>query len=85
MAHRGSIEIIKDIEPYRAVAEDVATGNAPVITSRSAHREFLRRNNYLEVGNEFNKGPRPRQHIEIDSPRPELTRAVREVMERQRR
>jgi len=25
------------------------------ITSRSQHREFLRRNNFVEVGNEYNK------------------------------
>lgn len=76
-----SIQIIKDIEPYRAVAVDVATGKAPVIKSRADHKAFLKRNGYVEVGNER---PRPRQHIEIDSPRPELTRAVREVLSRER-
>lgn len=45
--------IIPDIEPYEATGGDVAiNGERPVITSRSKHREFLRRNNYEEVGNE---------------------------------
>lgn len=47
-----SLQIIKDIEPYQAVATDVATGKPPRIKSRSQHREFLKRNNYVEVGNE---------------------------------
>ena len=50
--------IIGDSQPYRAVATDVATGTAPVITSRSQHREFLRRNNYIEIGNETPAAPR---------------------------
>ena len=45
--------VMPDIEPYRATAGDVALkGDQPVISSRSRHREFLRRNNYTEVGNE---------------------------------
>lgn len=47
-----SIQIIKDIEPYKAAAVDVATGKRPQISSRSDHREFLKRNKYIEVGNE---------------------------------
>jgi hypothetical protein len=45
--------IISDIEPYRAVASDVACGGKrPVIGGRRQHREFLQRNGYVEVGNE---------------------------------
>lgn len=44
--------ISRDIEPYQAMGTDVATGKAPVITSRSHHREYLKRNGYVEVGNE---------------------------------
>jgi len=45
--------IMTDIEPYKATAGDVALdGEAPIITSRSRHKEFLRRNNYEEVGTE---------------------------------
>lgn len=38
-----------DLEPYVAVAGDMA---GKVIRSRREHREFLRRNNFQEVGNE---------------------------------
>lgn len=41
--------ILGDIKPYRAVTGDRA---GKWITSRSEHREFLRRNNLEEVGNE---------------------------------
>ncbi len=38
-----------DITPYRAVAGDRA---GEMITSRREHREFLKRNRFVEVGNE---------------------------------
>lgn len=41
--------VIGDIEPYQAITGDMA---GKWITSRSQHREFLRRNNLVEVGNE---------------------------------
>lgn len=41
--------VLGDIEPYQAVTGDMA---GKWITSRSEHREFLRRNNLIEVGNE---------------------------------
>ena len=44
-----SHHIIPDIEPYVAVAGDMA---GKVISSRKEHREFLRRNNFQEIGNE---------------------------------
>lgn len=45
--------IIRDIEPYRAMGSDVACGGKrPVINSRSEHRSYLRRNGYVETGNE---------------------------------
>lgn len=47
-----SIQIIKDISPYKAVAVDKRTGKVPVIKSRREHKEFLRSNGYVEVGNE---------------------------------
>lgn len=50
--------IIKDIEPYKSVAVDKATGQRPTIGGRAQHREFLRNNNYLEIGNEFVKPKR---------------------------
>jgi hypothetical protein len=38
-----------DIQPYRAITGDM---QGKWITSRSKHREFLRRNDLVEVGNE---------------------------------
>jgi hypothetical protein len=83
-ANRGaaSIQIIADIQPYQAIAADVATGKPPPrIGSRREHREFLKRNKYVEVGNEWNK-PRERPTVQIDSPREDIRRAVREVLGR---
>jgi putative FmdB family regulatory protein len=39
--------VMPDLKPYKAVA-----GDQPWITSRAQHREFLRSNNLIEVGNE---------------------------------
>lgn len=44
--------VISDIDPYRSVAADKATGTRQVIGGRRQHREFLSRNGYREVGNE---------------------------------
>ena len=44
--------IISDLSDYQAVATDIATGKPPMVTSRSQHREFLKRNGYQEMGNE---------------------------------
>lgn len=44
-----SHSVIGDIEPYQAVTGDMA---GKWITSRSEHRDYLRRNNLVEVGNE---------------------------------
>lgn len=57
---------VSDIEPYRAIASDVAcNGLRPVIGGRRQHREFLNRNGYTEVGNDtgFNHrvGPSARE------------------------
>jgi hypothetical protein len=41
--------IIEDIKPYVAIAGDMA---GKQISGRKQHREFLRRNNLQEVGNE---------------------------------
>lgn len=47
------LQIIRDIDPYRAAGADVAAGNKrPLIGGRRQHREFLSRNGYVEVGNE---------------------------------
>lgn len=49
--------VMGDIDPYRAVAADV-DGKRHVIGGRRQHREFLARNNYTEVGNEYVR-PKP--------------------------
>jgi len=46
--------VISDIEPYRAAGSDIACGGRrPMIMGRRQHREFLNRNGYTEIGNEF--------------------------------
>lgn len=42
-----------DIQPYQAMFIDKASGVAPLVTSRSQHRELLRRNGLQEIGNEI--------------------------------
>lgn len=71
--------VAPDIGPYQAVAVDVATGRPPVINSRSAHREFLKRNGYVEVGNESvgRKAGEVRGDFNL---RGDLTNATREVL-----
>jgi len=41
---KGGVSILSDIEPYQNMKD------RGWITSRSQHREFLRRNNFVEVG-----------------------------------
>jgi hypothetical protein len=49
--------IIPDILGYQTIACDVANnGNKSYISSRSRHREFLRDNNLVEVGNDYDAG-----------------------------
>ena len=73
--------VVEDIKPYQAVALDKTTGKAPVITSRKEHKEFLRRNNLVEVGNEM---PKPKAKEADHNVRPELTQATHEVMRKYR-
>ena len=47
-APKGGVSIMRDIEPYQNMKD------RGWITSRSQHREFLRRNNFVEGGNEQN-------------------------------
>jgi hypothetical protein len=59
------LQVVRDIEPYRAVASDVAAGGQrPVISGRRQHREFLKRNGYVEHGNEMPKRQLPRHDRE---------------------
>lgn len=47
---KSGLFVIPDIEPYKAVAGDMA---GKWITGRKQHREFLKRNGFQEVGNEY--------------------------------
>ena len=77
--------VAPDIQAYQAVAVDVATGKPPVISSRSAHRDFLKRNGYTEVGNESIGRNRKEGEVRGDfNLRKELTDATREVLGKQR-
>ena len=70
--------IVADIEPYRSMAD------GSIVSSRSHHREMLRRNNAVEIGNDSSLY-KPRQPIK--SPpglKEQVIRAVEQV-ERQRR
>lgn len=68
--------VMADIQPYQAMGVDVATGTAPMITSRSQHRDYLRRNNYVEVGNEV---PAPKRTEAITDK--EIGRQVKQVID----
>jgi hypothetical protein len=49
-------QIMRDIPGYTTVAGDIANDGKRVhIGSRSRHREFLKDNNYTEVGNDYDK------------------------------
>lgn len=52
---RDGPQTISDYEPYMTVAGDVAADGARVVIGgRAQHREFVKRNGYVEIGNEFN-------------------------------
>lgn len=62
---QGSYQVTPDIEPYMTVAADKQTQKRVYISSRREHRDFLRRNGYVEIGNEkapFYKGKRESEH-----------------------
>lgn len=71
-------QIIKDIDPYKAVAVDKRTGKAPRIGSRREHREFLKANGYHEVGNEPIRQP---PAYEVQDSRPDIARTITQMKE----
>ena len=72
-----------DIAPYQAVAGDKAGG---YITSRREHREFLKRNNLVEVGSQPIKDTKQmRRVVPKGEIRQELARVVPEVRKAARR
>jgi hypothetical protein len=76
--------VIADIPAYQAVAVDKATGKIPVIDGRKQHREFLKRNGYVEVGND--KLPeKPRELIGDFNVKPQLAEATKQVLAQMRK
>lgn len=72
-------QLVRDIEPYRAVASDIATGKAPIISGRRQHNEFMKRNNYVELGNEKPRlKPTPVETVS----KHDIKRAIQEVKSR---
>ena len=69
--------VMKDIAPYRSMAD------GSLISSRSTHREHLRRHNCIEIGNETKYlQPKP-----IQSPpglKEEILKATHQVLSRRR-
>ena len=53
--HHGSAApmIISDLAEYRTAAADKDTGKRVNIGGRRQHREFLKRNGYIEVGTDY--------------------------------
>lgn len=80
-AQRRGIQIIKDIDPYKAVAVDGRTGKAPRIGSRREHREFLKANNYHEVGNE---PIRERTIVDVPDSRADIARTIHQMKDQGR-
>jgi hypothetical protein len=76
-----TFQFIPDIQPYQAMAVDAQLGTAPMITSRKAHKEFLKRNGYTEMGNDMPKAQKAEADHDV---RPELTQATYEVMRKYR-
>jgi hypothetical protein len=66
-----------DIAPYKAVAGDRA---GQWITSRRAHKEFLKRNRLIEVGNEQPKSTAAMRTIHSEASRRELREQMRPVV-----
>ena len=54
--NEGGPSIIMDIEPYQGVGFP----GSPMVTTRSQHRELLKRHNKIEVGNEMSTTMRER-------------------------
>ena len=76
---RSEYHIMPDIKPYQSMID------GREVTSRSKHREHLRANNCVEIGNDssLRRPPKP-----MESPpglKEKIIRAVNEVEARQRR
>jgi hypothetical protein len=68
---RPAFYVIGDIQPYR----EIATGAGRVIGGRRQHRDYLRENGLVEVGNERIETQRPT----LDSPGHDIKRVMEQV------
>ncbi len=73
--HVRRVEIMRDLEPYRAAAADKATGTRPTIGGRRQHREFLARNGYVELGT-----AEPRNNLQLGPRRGEIARDIKRAL-----
>lgn len=69
------LQVIRDIDPYKSAAADKATGKREVIGGRRQHREFLRRNGYVELGNEM-----PRTERRVGPAPGDIAREIKRVL-----
>ena len=69
--------VMKDIEPYRSMAD------GSLITSRSRHREHLKRHNCIEIGNET-KYLQPKPLTSPPGLKEALLRATDQVLSKRR-
>lgn len=77
--------VVADIPAYQAVGVDKATGKMPMIEGRKQHREYLKRNGYVEVGNEVPKEPPKRELMGDFNVKPQLIEATKQVLAQQRK
>lgn len=68
------LQVMPDLAPYRAMAGDRA---GQMISSRKEHREFLRRNNFSEVGNE---APKDTSKLRTSTKKGEIREELRRVV-----
>jgi hypothetical protein len=69
--------VVPDIAPYKAVAGDRA---GQWITSRRKHKEFLKRNKLIEIGNEKPKDTKLMRPIHTDKERREIREQMRPIV-----
>lgn len=73
--------VTPDIKPYQAMGGDKA---GQYITSRKEHREFLKRNNFVEIGNEPIKPIKNNFRPAPGAVREELRKVVPQVLQKYR-
>lgn len=64
--------MVQVFTPYQAVAFD-EDGKRPFIRSSREHRDFLRRNNFEEIGNDSSMAPKPPRELETEATTYDLT------------